>query len=137
MQVRGYLLLSEYFLINRGTMSKLKVCVAGATGWAGSELCKGIFAEADMELVAGISRSHAGKPLGEAIGMEGLKAPIFASVEEALKMRPDVFVEYTKPGVAKSHVLAALRSGVHVVIGTSGLSNEDYEEIQRVAQDSN
>lgn len=118
-------------------MSKIKVCVAGATGWAGSELCKGIFSQVDMELVASISRSHAGKTLGEAIGMEGLDTPIFASVEDALKTSPDVFVEYTKPDMAKIHVLSALQSGAHVVIGTSGLSNEDYEEINTAAQEVN
>src|ERR1051325_8623567 len=115
-------------------MSKIKVCVAGATGWAGSELCKGISNEADMELVAGISRSHAGKTLGESLGLVGQDAPIFATVEETLKTGPNVLVEYKKPDVAKSHVLAALRGGAHVVIGTSGLTNEDYEEIDRVAQ---
>jgi 4-hydroxy-tetrahydrodipicolinate reductase len=118
-------------------MSKLKICVAGATGWAGSELSKGIFGSVDMELVAAISRSHAGKTLGEAIGMEGLNTPIFETVENALKTSPDVFVEYTKPDVAKFHVLSAVKSGTHVVIGTSGLSNEDYEEINRVAQEVN
>lgn len=33
-------------------MDKLNVCVAGATGWAGSELSRGIFEAVDMELVA-------------------------------------------------------------------------------------
>ncbi|MEP6895966.1 MAG: 4-hydroxy-tetrahydrodipicolinate reductase [Chloroflexota bacterium] len=116
-------------------MSKLKICVAGATGWAGSELSRGIFNSADMELVSAISRSGAGKTLGEAIGIQGLAAPIFGSVEEALKSNPDVFVEYTKPDVAKSHVLDALKGGAHVVIGTSGLSGEDYDEINAVAQE--
>jgi 4-hydroxy-tetrahydrodipicolinate reductase len=115
-------------------MDKIRVCVAGATGWAGSALSKGIFSANDMELVAGISRSHAGKMLGEVIGMEGLSAPIHGSVEEALQTHPDVFVDYTKPDVAKSHVLAALRSGAHAVIGTSGLSNEEYEEIDVLAR---
>jgi len=116
-------------------MDKLKICVAGGTGWAGSELSKGIFGTDDMELVAAISRSHAGKTLGEAIGVEGLNAPVFGTAEEALETNPDVFVEYTKPDVAKAHVLSALKSGAHVVIGTSGLTNEDYEEIEQVAQE--
>jgi 4-hydroxy-tetrahydrodipicolinate reductase len=116
-------------------MNKLKICVAGATGWAGSELSRGIFDADDMELVAAISRSHAGKTLGEVIGIEGLATPICGTVEEALKTRPDIFVEYTKPEVAKFHILSALKSGAHVVVGTSGLSNEDYEEINRVAQE--
>jgi 4-hydroxy-tetrahydrodipicolinate reductase len=115
-------------------MSKLKVCVAGATGWAGSALARGIFTAADMELVAAISRSHAGKVLGEVIGVEGLTTPIFGAVAEALQTQPEVCVDYTKPDVAKHHILSALKSGAHVVVGTSGLSNEDYAEIDEVAQ---
>jgi len=104
-------------------MNKLKICVAGATGWAGSELSRGIFSAVDMELVAAISRSHAGKTLGEVIGKEGLDTPIFETVEDALKASTDIFVEYTKPDVAKFHVISALKSGAHVVVGTSGLSS--------------
>jgi 4-hydroxy-tetrahydrodipicolinate reductase len=118
-------------------MDKLRICVAGATGWAGTELSKGIYRSEDMELVAAISRSNAGKTLGEVIGIEGLSVPIFGNVEDALQARPDVFVEYTKPSVAKQHVLSALRSGVHVVIGTSGLSSKDYDEIDEVANNVN
>lgn len=118
-------------------MSKLRICIAGATGWAGSELARGVFDADDMELVAAISRSNAGKRVGEAIGIEGLSAPIFGTVQEALKSGPDVFVEYTKPEVAKAHVLSALRSGAHVVIGTSGLSNVDYLEIDGTAREVN
>jgi 4-hydroxy-tetrahydrodipicolinate reductase len=118
-------------------MDKLKVCVAGATGWAGSALCQGIFEAADMTLVAGISRSNAGKTMAEAIGFQGLMTPIFGTVEGALETRPDVFVEYSKHDVAKDHVLAALKSGAHVVVGTSGLSNEDYDEIGAAASEVN
>jgi 4-hydroxy-tetrahydrodipicolinate reductase len=116
-------------------MDKLRVCVAGATGWAGSELSKAISKATDMELVAALSRGHAGKTLGQVLGIADLNAPIFASVEETLKTRPDVFVEYTKPDVAKSHILSALTSGAHVVVGTSGLTNEDYEEIDGIAKE--
>ena len=114
-------------------MSKIKVCLAGATGWAGSALAQGIANTNDMELDSVISRTYAGEKLGEVIGMAGLDTPIFASAEEALATNPDIFVEYTKPDVAKEHVLAALHNKAHVVIGTSGLSNADYEEINSVA----
>jgi 4-hydroxy-tetrahydrodipicolinate reductase len=45
-----------------------------------------------------------------------------------------VFFEYTKPDVAKANVLAALQKGAQVVIGTSGLTHEDYAEIATVAE---
>ena len=47
-------------------MTNIRVCLAGATGWAGSALSRGIFEASDMELVAAISRSHAEQILGEA-----------------------------------------------------------------------
>ena len=115
-------------------MNKQKVCLAGATGWAGSELARAIASSTDIELVAAISRTHAGRSLGEVLGIGGLTTPIFGTVEEALNVHPDVFVEYTKPDVARFHILSALQSGAHVVVGTSGLSTEDYQEIDRVAQ---
>lgn len=118
-------------------MNRLRVCVAGATGWAGSALSRGIFHTPDLELVAAISRRNAGSTLGERLAMEGLHTPIFASVEEALQTSPDVLVEYTRPKAARLHILSALRRGVHVVVGTSGLSTEDYEEIDRVAKEVN
>lgn len=117
-------------------MDTLKICVAGATGWAGSALCRGIAEALDLELVAAVSRNQRGKTLGEALGVERLTTPIYGTVDEALQTEPDVFVEYTKPDVAKSHVLSALQHGAHVVIGTSGLTNEDFEEIDRVAKNA-
>ena len=114
-------------------MTKIRVCLAGATGWAGSELSRGIFEASDMELVAAISRTHAGELLGKVLDIEGLAAPVFAAAEDALQTKPDVFVEYTKPDAARQHVLSALKSGANVVIGTSGLSNEAYQEINETA----
>lgn len=115
---------------------KIRVCLAGATGWAGSALSKGIFEAPDMEFVAGISKSQAGKVLGEVLGIEGLVTPIFGTVEEGLKTKPDVVIEYTRPDVAKNNILSALRGGAHVVVGTSGLAEEDYREMDQVAQEA-
>ena len=115
-------------------MSNIRICVAGATGWAGSALAKGILDAPDLQLVAAISRSHAGKTLGEVFHLQGLNVPIFATASEALQTHPEVFVEYTKPEAAKSHILSALKAGVHVVVGTSGLSDEDFEEIAQAAR---
>jgi len=46
-----------------------------------------------------------------------------------------VLVEYTHPEVAKENVLTGLEHGAHVVIGTSGLSDVDYGEIDLIAQE--
>jgi len=113
----------------------LKVVVAGATGWAGSALSLGIHAAEDLQLVGGMSRSRAGESLRSALGESELDVPLFATASEALALHPDVFVEYTKPDVAKEHVLDALESGAHVVIGTSGLTEDDYAAIDAKARD--
>lgn len=112
----------------------LRVTLAGATGWAGSELARGIAAAADLTLVAGVSRTHAGQPLGAVLGDARIVAPVHESAAAALALPCDVFVEYTKPVHAKAHVLLALERGAHVVVGTSGLSEADYDEIDRSAR---
>ena len=113
-----------------------KVCLAGATGWAGSALAAGIHQAEDMALVGAVSRSQAGKPLGDALNITDFTLAVSGSAEEALKTPCDVFVEFTKPDVAKRHILLALEAGAHVVVGTSGLTDEDYAEIDRVAKSS-
>ncbi|MCL5097374.1 MAG: 4-hydroxy-tetrahydrodipicolinate reductase [Candidatus Omnitrophica bacterium] len=118
-------------------MKKIKICLAGATDWAGSELSRGITDAIDMEVVSAISRSNAGKTLGEAMGIKGLTTPVFGTVEDALVTNPDVFVEFTKPEVAKLNILLALKKGAHVVVGTSRLSNKDYAEIDQYAKEVN
>ena len=46
-------------------------------------------------------------------------------------------VEYTKPDIAKQNIIAAIRKNINVVIGTSGLTNEDYKEIENLADEKN
>ena len=53
------------------------------------------------------------------------------SVAEALDSPWDVLVDYTKADVVKANVMTAVRKGVHVVIGSSGLTDEDLIEINR------
>ena len=112
----------------------LKVCLAGATGWAGSELARGIAKADDLSLVAAVARRSAGRVLGDVLGEPRLAGHIHASAAEALAEPCDVFVEYTKPASAKANILTALERGVHVVVGTSGLTDGDYAEIDGVAR---
>jgi len=112
----------------------IKVILAGATGWAGSALARAIAAEPDIELVAAVGRAHAGRILGEALGEPRLNCRIYPTAETALSNPCDVFFEYTKPEIAKENVLLALQQGVQVVIGASGLTDQDYDEIAQAAE---
>jgi 4-hydroxy-tetrahydrodipicolinate reductase len=110
------------------------VCIAGATGWTGRLLVSGVLAAPDLELVSAIGRSAAGRDLGEALGGETLGVPVHASVAEALE-GVDVLVDYTSAAAVKANVLAAIEAGVAVVIGTSGLTADDFAEIDAAARE--
>lgn len=113
----------------------IRVCLAGATGWAGSTVARAIAQLEDTTIVSAVSRTHAGNILGNVLAEPRLTCSIYATAEEALTAQLcDVFFEFTKPNVAKSNVLTALRHKVHVVIGTSGLTDADFEEISAAAQ---
>lgn len=111
----------------------INICLAGATGWAGLALARGIARSSDLSLRGAVARSDAGKNLGEVLGIEKLDCPIYASTAAAFEQPYDVFFEYTKPGVAKNNIVTALQHGAHVVVGTSGLTTDDYSEIERAA----
>jgi 4-hydroxy-tetrahydrodipicolinate reductase len=110
------------------------VILAGATGWAGAALARGIAATDDLALVGAVGRRHAGRMLGEVLGEPRLTCAVAASAALALTTPADVFVEYTAPAAARANVLAALAAGAHVVIGTSGLGDDDFAELDRAAR---
>jgi len=112
----------------------LSVCLAGATGWTGRALAAGILAAPDLELPAAVGRSTAGRDLGEALGGEALGVPVHAAVAEALD-GVDVLVDFTHASAAKANVMAAVGAGVHAVVGTSGLTAEDFAEIDAAARE--
>jgi 4-hydroxy-tetrahydrodipicolinate reductase len=118
----------------RGASTVLNVCLAGATGWAGSELARSIARTADVTLVAAVARRHAGRVLGDLLGEPALICRTYVSAAEALANPCDVFVEYTKPESAKANILAALAHGANVVVGTSGLADSDFAEIDVMAR---
>ena len=112
----------------------IRVCLAGATGWAGSALARAIAQTDDIELVAAVSRTYARRSLGEVLAEPRLACPVYATAQEALTHNCDVFFDYTQPSVAKSNVITALQHKANVVIGTSGLTDTDYAEIAQVAE---
>jgi 4-hydroxy-tetrahydrodipicolinate reductase len=104
----------------------IDVCVAGITGWVGVPLAKAINDAEDLRLVVGVARRAAGT------SVEG--APVTASIEEALETPFDVLVEYTGADVAKRHAVVAAKAGRHVVIGSSGVTSDDFSEIDAIAR---
>ncbi|HJZ12081.1 MAG TPA: 4-hydroxy-tetrahydrodipicolinate reductase, partial [Acidobacteriota bacterium] len=111
----------------------IRVCLGGATGWIGKPLSYEINRSEDMILSGAVSRKNAGRKLGEILGSSEIDLKICGTVEEALS-DADVYVDFTHPTAAKANVLTAIQRQIAVVIGTSGLTDFDYEEIDRAAR---
>jgi 4-hydroxy-tetrahydrodipicolinate reductase len=109
------------------------VCIAGATGWTGRALVPAVLGAPDLELVSAVGRSAAGRDLGEALGGAALGVPVRGAVHDALE-GVDVLVDYTSAATVKPNTLAAIDAGVAVVVGSSGLSAADFEEIDAAAR---
>jgi len=104
----------------------IRVCIAGVTGWVGSPLATAIQESNDLELVAAVARRAAGERVGDVV--------ISGTVEEALRTPSEVFVDYTTASAVKGNVLAAIDGGRHVIVGSSGLTDDDYAEIDSAAR---
>ena len=109
------------------------VCIAGATGWTGRALVPAVVGASDLKLVSAVSRSAAGRDLGETLDGIATDVPVYRRVEEALD-GVDVLVDYTSATAVKGNVTAAVEAGVNVVVGSSGLTASDFEEIDAAAR---
>jgi 4-hydroxy-tetrahydrodipicolinate reductase len=88
----------------------------------------------DLALRSAVARSAAGRDLGEALGRDPLGVPVHGTVAEALA-GIDVLVDYTSATAVKANALAAVEAGVAVVIGSSGLTSADFEELDAAARE--
>ena len=105
----------------------LKLCLAGATGHVGQELTKAVLAAPDLALVSAVGRRGAGQRIGKVM-VDGTLAAALA------RGTVDVVIDYTHPDAVKGHVQEAIAAGCCVVIGTSGLADPDYTEIDAWAK---
>ena len=120
----------------RKVFSVIRIAVLGGCGKLGSEVVRSVAAADDMELVGVCDVAHPGTPVGEVVGVRGLDVPISADFEPMLvESKPDVVVDVAKPFVM-ANTRAALKSGVAVIIGTTGLRAEEIEEIGRLAEEN-
>lgn len=116
-------------------MMAVRLCVAGVTGWTGSAVARAVLDSADFTLVGGVARRSAGVDVGTALGRDPTGVPIAAAVSEALEADCDVLIDYTHPRAVKANVETAIARGVSCVIGTSGLTADDYGDLDGRARD--
>ncbi|WP_338431661.1 4-hydroxy-tetrahydrodipicolinate reductase [Synechococcus elongatus] len=118
----------------------IPVVVNGATGKMGRETIKAIAAADDLTLVGAIARSAEvqGQDIGEIVGIEPLEVPVTHDLEGMLCLASQerevpVVVDFTHPDCIYDNVRKAIAYGVRPVVGTTGLTNEQLQELAEFA----
>ena len=107
----------------------IDVLVTGALGRMGALLCETVAAQDDLRLAAGVDTRA-----GAAAGPAG--APLYATVAEAVAAAsPDVAVDFTVPAAVFDTVSASWAAGVAPVVGTTGLTGAQLDELSALARE--
>lgn len=101
----------------------IKVAVCGALGKMGQEVCQAVTDCPDAELIAKID-----------IASDSM----YHTIEEAHRVENiDVLVDFTQPKSIYENALYCLNNGIKIVIGTTGLTDEQIEELKNLSQEKN
>lgn len=98
----------------------LNVAICGALGRMGQALVAAA-APAQVSVVAQVDRTGQG-------------ASAIKTLDEALALKPDVVIDFTTPEASLANAAACAAKGVPIVIGTTGLSAEQRDELKRLAR---
>jgi 4-hydroxy-tetrahydrodipicolinate reductase len=111
----------------------LKILVSGAAGKMGSEVIKAVKKEKDLILVAAVDIAQVGIDAGEDAGVGPLGVEISKDLKSAIRdSKPDIAIDFTHPNIAMANAKIILESGVHAIIGTTGLSEADLAELKKL-----
>jgi 4-hydroxy-tetrahydrodipicolinate reductase len=116
-----------------------RIGIIGAAGAFGSVLTAGVAGAEDMALVAAVSPSHAGRRLGEVVrglpaGCAAAEVIVSASLESLTEAGVEVALEVTGPATVGAHLRWLLERGIHVVVGATGISEQDLEAARLLAE---
>jgi len=104
----------------------IRVGVLGAAGRMGQEVRRTVASADDLELVAAVDPDHVGE---DADGVQ-----ITGSVDALSDAGAEVAVDFTHPSAVKANVQWCLEHGVHIVVGTTGMTAEDIDDLRTVAE---
>ena len=114
-------------------MNKIKIVIAGPRGRMGSEAVKLVEKTETYELVAVVDHRYGGKLLNELEGISSLPVPIYNDMGECLSaVHADVLIDLTTPEVGMQHTKTALEFGVRPVVGTTGFTKENLQELEEL-----
>ncbi|UPW19779.1 4-hydroxy-tetrahydrodipicolinate reductase [Agarivorans sp. TSD2052] len=118
-------------------MSQVRVAIVGCNGRMGKNLLEAVNNSASTVLGAATERpgsSLIGVDVGELAGLGTLNIAIIDDLKQA-KDDIDVIIDFTAPTVTLSHVAWAKANGKKMVIGTTGFSDEQKQQLKEAADD--
>lgn len=119
-------------------MEQIKVLVSGCCGRVGREVVKMVLKDNELQLVAAVDQLNAGKDIGVVVGSDPSGILVMKELDRAIELyKPQVMVDFSTPMTVKLNARIALKSKVHVVVGTTGLSPEDLEELTGLCTENN
>lgn len=114
----------------------IRIVVAGPRGRMGKEAVQLVKETPHFELAAVIDRKNEGKLLSDVEGFTGLDVPIFTNPAECFQQAiADVLIDLTTPERGYIHTKTALEHNVRPVVGTTGFTAEQLDEIKKLAED--
>jgi 4-hydroxy-tetrahydrodipicolinate reductase len=101
----------------------------------GREVLQAILGSEDLELVAAIDPSYAGKAVSELIGGSESLVVSEAVAEVLSGTRVDVLVDFSVHSMARHHALHAVECGVSPVIGVTGMDEAAQSAIEEASRE--
>ena len=95
----------------------------------GSAVCRAVAEDPELELVAAVDPYHAGIDVRLVAGVDA-PGQISGDAEALAQAGVDVAVDFTVAGAAHENLRWCADHGVHAVVGTTGLSQEDIEDLR-------
>lgn len=118
--------------------NKLNIGVVGCSGRMGRVIMIEILANESAELAGGtVRKGHrfTGKDVSEVIGGDPVGVPIIDDLE-ALFARSDAVIEFSQPELTRECAELAAKYKKILVSGTTGLTDEDRECLEKAANDA-
>ncbi len=113
-------------------MKEIGVFLVGAAGKMGREIVRAIQKEESIVLRGAADRQEVGKDAGEISGVGPLRVIIEENLAEAInRVKPDVICDFTQASALRENLPVFLDSKIPLVIGTTGLSSEEIEQLRR------
>ena len=110
----------------------IKAIIVGASGRMGRELVKAVN-ESNMELAGAVDVANEGTDSGELAGIGKNNIAIIGNLAKVIK-ESNVTIEFTSPDATIQHIKINQEYNIPVVIGTTGLSDDQKKEIENAGK---